>query len=117
MELKKVIESIEKIVNNNLNLEYNTQDAYIAIDDVVYSILDTDSLFWSLTIRYSVKKGAQKTFLLPAIIGLPDDFSKFSKQDIFALALVITNLVADLVDSEAEEESLDPIESKSKYYC
>jgi hypothetical protein len=115
MELKKLVDYIETTVTNNLILEYNDEKAYLAIDDIVYSFIDADSLFYTLRIRYSVN-GKDGNYLFPAVVGLPEDLSKFSKQDAFALAILITNLTVEVVDGKSEEDD-NSIEEDIKYYC
>ena len=115
MEIKKLVDYVETVVTNNLITEYKDEKAYLAIDDIVYSFLDADSIFYTLKIRFEVN-GKNGTYLVPALVGLPEDLSKFSKQDAFALAILITNLTVEVVDDNSEEND-DSIEEDSKYYC
>lgn len=115
MELKKLVDYVETVVTNNLITEYKDEKAYLAIDDVVYSFLDVESIFYTLKIRFEVN-GKNGTYLVPALVGLPEDLSKFSKQDAFALAILITNLTVEIADGNSEEDN-DSIEDNSKYYC
>ena len=115
MELKKLVDYVETVVTNNLIAEYKDEKAYLVIDDIVYSFLDVDSIFYTLKIRFEVnwKNG---TYLVPALVGLPEDLSKFSKQDAFALAILVTNLTVEIADGNSEEND-DSTEEESKYYC
>ena len=115
MELKKLVDYVETVVTNNLITEYNDEKAYLVIDDIVYSFLDVDSIFYTLKIRFEVN-GKNGTYLVPALVGLPEDLSKFSKQDAFALAVLITNLTVEIADGNSEEND-DSTEEDSKYYC
>ena len=115
MELKKLVDYVETVITNNLITEYNDEKAYLAIDDIVYSFLDVDSIFYTLKIRFEVN-GKNGTYLVPALVGLPEDLSRFSKQDAFALAILITNLTVEVVDNNSEEND-NSTEEDSKYYC
>lgn len=115
MELKKLVDYIETVVTNNLIAEYKDEKAYLVIDDIVYSFLDVDSIFYTLKIRFEVN-GKNGTYLVPALVGLPEDLSKFSKQDAFALAILVTNLTVEIADGNSEEND-DSTEEESKYYC
>ena len=115
MELKKLVDYVETVVTNNLIAEYKDEKAYLAIDDIVYSFLDVDSIFYTLKIRFEVNE-KNGTYLVPALVGLPEDLSKFSKQDAFALAILITNLTVEIADGNSEEND-DSTEEDSKYYC
>lgn len=115
MELKKLVDYVETVVTNNLIAEYKDEKAYLVIDDIVYSFLDVDSIFYTLKIRFEVN-GKNGTYLVPALVGLPEDLSKFSKQDTFALAILVTNLTVEIADGNSEEND-DSTEEESKYYC
>lgn len=115
MELKKLVDYVETVVTNNLIAEYKDEKAYLVIDDIVYSFLDVDSIFYTLKIRFEVN-GKNGTYLVPALVGLPEDLSKFSKQDAFALAILVTNLTVEIADGNSEEND-DSTEEESKYYC
>ena len=115
MELKKLVDYVETVVTNNLIAEYKDEKAYLIIDDIVYSFLDVDSIFYTLKIRFEVN-GKNGTYLVPALVGLPEDLSKFSKQDAFALAILVTNLTVEIADGNSEEND-DSTEEDSKYYC
>ena len=115
MELKKLVDYVETVVTNNLIAEYKDEKAYLVIDDIVKSFLDVDSIFYTLKIRFEVN-GKNGTYLVPALVGLPEDLSKFSKQDAFALAILVTNLTVEIADGNSEEND-DSTEEESKYYC
>ena len=115
MELKKLVDYVETVVTNNLITEYKDEKAYLVIDDIVYSFLDADSIFYTLKIRFEVN-GKNGTYLVPALVGLPEDLSKFSKQDAFALAILVTKLTVEIADGNSEEND-DSTEEDSKYYC
>ena len=65
MELKKLVDYVETVVTNNLITEYKDEKAYLVIDDIVYSFLDVDSIFYTLKIRFEVN-GKKGTYLVPA---------------------------------------------------
>jgi hypothetical protein len=118
MELKKLVNYITTIATSNLVRVYNYEQAYLAIDDIIYSFLEDDKLFYNLKISFetSEKNG---TCLVPALVGLPEDLSKFSEQDAFALAIFLTNLVIEMTTDSCEdyEEDNNSTEENSKYYC
>lgn len=115
MELKKLVDYIETTVTNNLITEYNDEKAYLVIDDIVYSFIDVDSVVYTLKVRYWVNE-KEGTYLVPTLVGLPEELTKFSKQDAFALAILMTNLTVEIVDGNFEEDN-DSIEDNLKYYC
>lgn len=117
MELKKLVNYITTIATSNLVKVYNYEQACLAIDDIIYSFLEDNKLFYSLKISFetSEKNG---TCLVPALVGLPEDLSKFSEQEAFALAIYLTNLVIEMANGSCEEYEEDSsIEDDPKYYC
>lgn len=116
MELKKLVIYVTTIATSNLVRVYNDKNAYLAIDDIIYSFLEDNNLFYTLKVRFetSEKNG---TCLVPALVGLPEDLSKFSRQDAFALAILLTNLVIEMATDKGEEDNNSIEEDSTKYYC
>lgn len=116
MELKKLTNYVNTLATNNLVRVYNDEKAYLAIDDIIYSFLEDNNMFYTIKVKFetSEKNG---TCLVPALVGLPEDLSKFSDQDAFALAIILTNLVIEMATDNCEEENDSIEEDSTKYYC
>lgn len=118
MELKQLVNYVTTIATSNLVRVYNDEQAYLAIDDIIYSFLEDNKLFYNIKVSFetSEKNG---TCLVPALVGLPEDLSKFSEQDAFALAILLTNLVIEMAtdNGDSYEEDDNSIEEDPKYYC
>lgn len=115
MKSLDIIKKIENQVSDILQSEYHEETAYFSIDAISLVCIDENSLAYTVSARAGIEtKKLQKAFDIPLIAGLPEDIFSFTSKDIFAYAILVANLVLEILD-EAESDIF--VKTTDKIVC
>ena len=127
IELKnmQLINYIEENASNILKKEYNNQTAFIALDSVEYTLIDQNSLFYTVVLSYGFTDSQTVySFEIPSVAGLAENFWDFTESEAFAFAVYVANLALRLLDTNTtKKENSDDFEDliednlDNKYIC